>query len=136
MEQTQSDHALHHSSSSSSSPSHSPKNLERTQPFTPSIAVSGPAIGASSLDELYNKQLDTSPGTPQLTDDDTSPGTPLLAEEDKFFLTEGKIRKSSKEDYTDSAEPHSSKISEFESGLVPHDIMVRGQNWYSIYFAS
>lgn len=113
VEQIQSDH----SPSSSPSPGHTPESLEQTQPFSPSIVLTRPGINTLSLDELYGRQLDTSPDTPRLTDReelDANLDSPQLEDEDKFFLTEGKIRKSSKEDsdYPDSAKHQVMKLSE------------------------
>lgn len=81
------------------SPSHSPNHSSRTTPEPPgydsnllsppsegpSILVTKPSITSLSLEEIPGMGLDATPTSPQ------------LAEEEKFFLTEGKIRRSSQE---------------------------------------
>ena len=74
-----------------------------------------PEVVPLSLKEVASKGLAATPST--LT-------TPQLAEEEKFFLTEGKIRRNSGEglDFTDSAGPeqHPHKLSKFSScGAAP-----------------
>lgn len=67
-------------------------------PKQTTVQLVEPNIASLSLKEVSSRGLDASPITPQ------------VAEEDKFFLTEGKIRRSSGEDsdYTDFADENGS----------------------------
>lgn len=107
MEQASSDHSRSPSPfKSSEAPGarlHPPKSV------SPSIMVTQPSMTALSLDELPHV-----PDTPTDT-----PTTPQLSEEEKFFLTEGKICRSSHEGKVGAAGSSDSKIRKHsEEGVV------------------